>query len=155
MDSAIERDFAGGRFTFFLNVPGILAIERGPVTPAFRTREYPVSIFELYDEISLGIMLDSEGNPRRAPGARLFYGDLHNILEQALKGGNSGHRDGETFDVGPQLAARLVNETLPSSYEACMLLAWDILRAAITGVSLKKKAEPARPKSTRRSREDS
>jgi hypothetical protein len=148
----IEREFAGGKFCFALPVPGILAIEKGPLTPALRSREYPISLFQLYDEISAGIGLDASGAPVRLPGAHVFYGDLHNILEQALKGGNSGDRDGEQFEVGAQLAARLVNEHLPTNIEGCTLLVWDILHATIKGVSLKKSPEPAaKPKRTRRS----
>lgn len=154
MDTAIEREFAGGKFLFALPVAGILAIEKGPLTPALRSREYPVSLFQLYDEISAGIGLDAEGSPVRLPGAHVFYGDLHNILEQALKGGNSGDRDGEQFEVGAQLATRIVNEHLPTNIEGCTLLVWDILHATIKGVSLKKKAAQPKPKRTRRSAAD-
>lgn len=152
MDTAIERDFAGGRFTFYLSLPAILAVERGPVTPNLRVREYPVSIFQVYDELGAGIGLDGVGNPVLLPGARVFAGDIHNILERALTGGNSGDRDGDQFEVDGKLALRLINENLASNFEAYALLVWDILHATIKGVSLKKKEAPlARPKPRRRS----
>lgn len=150
MDTAIERDFAGGRFTFYLPLPAVLAVERGPVTPALRSREYPVSMFQLYDELSAGIAIDADGTLVRVPGASIFAGDLHNIIERALIGGNSGEKDGDKFEVDTKLASRLVNENLLRNFEGCALLAWDILHATIKGVSLKKKADPVKPK--RRSR---
>jgi len=151
MDTAIERDFAGGRFTFYLPLPAILAVERGPVTPNLRVREYPVSLFQIYDDLGAGIGLDTEGNPVLLPGARVFAGDIHNILERALVGGNAGERDGDQFEVDGKLALRLINETLPANIEAYALLVWDILHATIKGVSLKKKEQPVKPKPRRRS----
>lgn len=142
MDTAIERDFAGGRFTFYLPLSAVLAVEKGPLSPHLRVREYPVSMFQIYDELSAGIGVDGDGNLVRLPGSRIFAGDLHNILEQALKAGNSGERDGESFDVDGKLANRLVNELIQTSFEACALLAWDVLNATIKGIDLKKK-DPA------------
>lgn len=151
MDTAIEREFAGGRFTFYLPLPAVLAVEKGPVTPSLRVREYPVSVFQVYDELSVGIGLDVDGKLVRLPGASIFIGDLHNIIERALVGGNAGEKDGETFDVDAKLAARLVNENLMRNVEGCSLLAWDILHSLIKGVDLKKKDEPVKPKRQRRS----
>ena len=152
MDTAIERDFAGGRFTFSLPLSGILAVEKGPVTPALRVREYPVSLFQIYDELSAGIALDPDGNAVRLPGGRVYIGDVHNVLEQALRHGKRGERDGEAIEVDPSTANRLVNDTLAHNFEACALLVWDILHATIKGVALKKKvASPPKRKPTRRS----
>lgn len=142
MDTAIERDFAGGRFTFYLPLSAVLAVEKGPLSPHLRVREYPVSMFQIYDELSAGIAMDADGNLVRLPGARIFAGDLHNILEQALKAGKSGERDGETFEVDGRLANRLVNEQIQASFESCAILAWDVLNATIKGIDLKKK-DPA------------
>jgi len=142
IETAIERDFAGGRFWFALPVPAILAIERGPLTPSLRVREYPVSIFQLYDELSEGIGIDRDtGSPTLLPGARIFYGDLHNVLERALIGAGSGEKDGEDIKVEDKLASRMVADYLPRQIEACALLVWDILHATIKGVDLKKKPE--------------
>lgn len=152
MDTAIEREFAGGRFTFYLPLPAVLAVERGPVTPSLRSREYPVSLFQLYDDLSAGIVMDADGGLVRVPGSSVFLGDLHNIIERALIGGNAGDKDGETFEVDAKLAARLVNENLLRNFEGCALLAWDILHATIKGVSLKKKATPVEAKPKRRPR---
>jgi len=151
MDTAIEREFAGGRFTFYLPLPAVLAVEKGPVTPALRSREYPVSMFQLYDELSAGIAIDPDGSLVRVPGGSIFAGDLHNIIERALIGGNAGEKDGDKFEVDTKLATRLVNENLLRNFEGCALLAWDILHATIKGVSLKKKADPVKPKRQRRS----
>lgn len=151
MDTAIEREFAGGRFTFYLPLPAVLAVEKGPVTPSLRVREYPVSVFQIYDELSVGIGLDVDGKLVRLPGASIFIGDLHNIIERALVGGNAGEKDGEMFEVDAKLAARVVNENLMRNVEGCSLLAWDILHSLIKGVDLKKKDEPVKPKRQRRS----
>jgi len=142
-DTAIERDFAGGRFTFYLNLPAVLAVEKGPVTPALRLREYPVSLFQIYDELAAGIRLGENGQLIRAPGGFIFAGDIHNILERALIGGKSGTKDGISFEVDGRTAAQLVNDFLMREYEACALLAWDILHSTIKGIDLKKKAVAA------------
>ncbi len=139
MDTAIERDFAGGRFTFYLPLSAVLAVEKGPLSPHLRVREYPVSMFQIYDELSAGIGVDGDGNLVRLPGSRIFAGDLHNILEQALKAGKSGERDGESFEVDGKLANRLVNEQIQASFESCAILAWDVLNATVKGIDLKKK----------------
>jgi len=151
MDTAIQREFAGGRFTFYLPLSAILAIEKGPITPTLRSREYPVSVFQIYDELSAGMGVDQSGDLIRLPGARIFAGDLHNILEQALKAGKSGERDGDSFEVDGSLANRLVNEQIEAHFEACAVLAWDVLHATIKGIDLKKKAEQVKPKRQRRS----
>jgi hypothetical protein len=143
IETAIERDFAGGRFWFALPVPAILAIERGPLTPSLRVREYPVSIFQLYDDLSEGIGIDRDtGSPTLLPGARIFYGDLHNVLERALISAGSGEKDGEEIKVEDKLASRMVADYLPRHIEACAILVWDVMHATIKGVDLKKKADP-------------
>lgn len=156
MDTAIQRDFAGGRFTFYLPLTAILAVEKGPVTPSLRVREYPVSVFQIYDELSAGIGVDPDGKITRYPGSSIFAGDIHTILEQALRAGGSGERDGEDIAVDPTTANRLVNDTLGHNLEACALLAWDILHSTIKGVDVtppKKKAAPRKPRSPRPSSE--
>lgn len=143
MDGAIELDFAGGRFLFCLPVHAWIAVERGPTNPARRTREYPVSVFTIYDELSAGIGADpTTGEVSVLPGATVFWGDIQNILEQALAAGNAGEKDGDRFEVGVQLAARLVGEAMqPGKIASCVGTAWAVLHAAIKGIDLKKKPD--------------
>ncbi|WP_375187753.1 hypothetical protein [Sphingobium yanoikuyae] len=140
IETAIERDFAGGRFYFALNALAVIAVEKGPISPALRSREYPVSIFKLYNELSAGVGIDKQTEQAvMLPGANVFYGDLHHILERALICAGSGEKDGEEFKVEDRMASRLVNDYLPRHIEACALLVWDILHSTIKGIDLKKK----------------
>ena len=142
IETAIERDFAGGRFYFALPALAVIAVEKGPLSPGLRSRDYPVSIFRLYDELSAGVGVDnSTGEPVLLPGANVFYGDLHNILERALIAGGGGERDGAEVEVKDKLASRMVNDYLPRHIETCALLVWDILHATIKGSDLKKKPD--------------
>lgn len=154
-EMAIERDFAGGRFYFELPGLSVIAVEKGPVTPGLRSREYPVSIFRIYDELSAGVGIDRNTSEAvLLPGANIFYGDLHNILERSLIGGGIGERDGETFEVKDKLATRLVNDYLPRHIETCALLVWDILHATIKGIDLKKKQDETAVETQSPSQED-
>lgn len=141
MDGAIELEFAGGKFLFNLPAKAWLAVERGPVNPERRAREYPVSVFQIYDELSAGIAMNSEtGQVFLVQGAVVFWGDIQSILENGLIAGNSGEKDGDRFEVGAQLASRLVSEAMsPGKMAECAATAWSVLHAAIKGVDLKKK----------------
>jgi len=137
-DTAVDLDFAGGKFRFWLPGPQIFAVERGPV--ARRHEGYPRSIFAMYDQLSEGLGL-AEGRAVYVGGATALEGDIRNIILQGLIGGNSGMVDGEQIEVGPQLAAEMVQDNLYPARPLieCMHLAWAILNAAINGIDLKKK----------------
>lgn len=150
-DTAVELDFAGGKYRFWLPLPQVIAVERGPA--AHKHEGYPRSIFAMYDAISGGLGISEDG-PVYMGGATALVGDIRNIIMQGLIGGNSGLVDGEKVDVGPQVAAQLVNDNVFPARPLIegMHLAWAILSAAINGIALKKKAvTPAARKPRKRS----
>jgi len=138
-DTAISLDFAGGKYRFWLPMPQVVAIERGPV--AHKHEGYPRSIFAMYDQIAAGLGMADSGAVY-VGGATALVGDIRNIILQGLIGGNNGLVDGEEMPVGPQTAGELVAEyVFPARpLTEAMHVAWSILHAAIHGIDLKKKA---------------
>ena len=150
-DTAVELDFAGGRFRFWLPLPQIFAIERGPL--AHKHDGYPRSIFAMYDAISGGLGVSEDG-PVYMGGATALVGDIRNIILQGLIGGGGGSIDGDSIAVTPQIASELVSQYVypADGLSQAMHLSWLILNAAINGISLKKKpATPAARKPRKRS----
>lgn len=137
-DTAITLPFAGGEFCFWLPMPQIVAIERGPL--ANRHEDYPRSVFAMYDAISAGLGIGDDGAVY-VGGAEALVGDVRNIILQGLIGGASGTIDGDEIKVTPTVAAELVKQyTYPyANLTETMHLAYLILNAAIRGVQLKKK----------------
>lgn len=151
-DTAVELDFAGGKFRFWLPLPQIFAIERGPL--AHKHEGYPRSVFAMYDAISSGIGIRQDGGTVYVGGASALVGDVRNIILQGLIGGAGGVIDGDDIVVTPQIAAELVSQYVypADSLSQAMHLAWLILNAAINGIDLKKKrVAPAARKPRKRS----
>lgn len=138
-DTATTLPFAGGEFRFWLPMPQIVAIERGPL--ANRHEGYPRSVFAMYDAISAGLGISDDGGAVYVGGAEALVGDVRNIILQGLIGGASGTIDGDEIKVTPAVAADLVKQyTYPyASLTEAMHLAYLILNPAIRGVQLKKK----------------
>ena len=152
METRVEAAFAGGRYSFWLPMPRVVEIERGP--QGFRhDKRYPVSIFQLYDEISGGLATH-EGEPVYLGGGRAIIADARNVILQGLIGGGKALVDGQEIEVGSMRAAELVEaNTFPHSHAVeTMYLAWTILNAAINGVQLKKKEADEGPPKPSRSR---
>lgn len=152
METRVEAAFAGGRYSFWLPLPRVIEIERGP--QGFRhDKRYPVSIFQLYDEIGSGLGVH-EGKPVYIGGSHAIIGDARNVILQGLIGGGAGIVDGQEVEVGPMRAGELLEAyTFPNAPAVeVMFLAWTILNAAINGVQLdasKKKADHEPAKSPR------
>ena len=135
MHTAIDLDFAGQKFTFWLPLPRIIELERGGNAGKGK------SVFRMYDELGAGLGFAPDGAPVYISGGDARTEDMRNVIRLALMGGNS---DSNGDDVGPQRAAQLVEDYV---YPARPLvegvaLAWAILNAAINGVQVKKK-EPS------------
>ncbi len=150
METRVELAFAGGRYNFWLPMARVVEIERGP--QGFRhDKRYPISIFQLYDEIGGGLA-EHEGKPIYVGGGRAIIADARNVILQGLIGGGKALVDGQEIAVGSMRAAELLEGyTFPQSDAVeTIYLAWGILNAAINGVQVKKKqAEVAAPKHPR------
>ena len=134
MDTAAELDFGDGRYRFWLALPHIIELER---------KTGGKSVFAIYDQLGAGLGLDGE-TPIYLGGGAAMTTDIRETIRLGLIGGNSGMVDGEQIEVGPQRARELVDTyTFPARpIIEGQHVAWSILHAAITGISLKKKAEP-------------
>ena len=152
METRVEAAFAGGRYSFWLPLPRVIEIERGP--QGFRhDKRYPVSIFQLYDEIGAGLGVH-EGKPIYIGGGNALIGDARSVILQGLIGGGTGIVEGQEVEVGPMRAGEILEAyTFPNAPAVeALFLAWTILNAAINGVQLdasKKKAVDAPVKSQR------
>lgn len=151
METRVEAAFAGGQYSFWLPMARIVEIERGP--QGFRhDKRYPISIFQLYDEIGGGLAVH-EDQPIYVGGGRAILGDARNIILQGLMGGGRAMVDGKEVEVGPMRASELIEAYAFPARPAVetMFLAWTILNAAINGVQVKKKeagvTAPKRPRS--------
>jgi hypothetical protein len=150
MDTAIELDFADGRYRFWLPMPQIVALERGPSNNPY-PGAYPRSVFAMYEAMASGVAEDDEG-PKFLSNVSAFASDVIETIRLGLIGGNLGVVNGEEVEVGPILAGRLVREyAYPARpLEESLYVAWAILHAAIRGIQLKKKGEaPAKPRPKR------
>jgi hypothetical protein len=150
-DTAIELDFADGRYRFWLPMPQIVQLERGPVNKP-HAEAYPKSVFLMFDQMGAGLGFVGDA-PVYVGGGSALATDIAETIRLALIGGNSGTVSGEHFEVTPTMAAQLVRD---NTYPARpliegMRLAWEILHAAIAGVDVKKKVESPRPASLKRS----
>lgn len=143
-DTAVDIEFAGGKYRFWLPMPQVTAIERGPA--AHKHEGYPRSILSMYDEIGAGLGLAGDV-PIYMGGGNALVGDVRNIILQGLIGGASGVIDGEEQPVGPNVAARLVEDFVFPARPLVegMNIAWTILHAAITGIALDQKKSQDAP----------
>lgn len=142
METAVTLDFADGSYRFWLPLPQALELERN----------CGKSLFTIFDQVASGLGLIDD-KPVYATGGAAMVKDIRETIRLGLIGGNSAMVDGEEKPVGPQTAKQLVDDYV---YPARPLiegqyLAWGILKAAIEGVQLKKKAEPVKAKPRSRS----
>lgn len=156
MDTAIEKPFADGVYRFWLPLLQITEIER---TRGQRDRDdvlIPKSIFIIYDELSSGLAFDGE-KPIYIGGGRAIVKDAQAVIRGALLGGNQGLVNGEQIEVGSQRANELIEVyTYPNRpLIESVVLAWEILHAAITGISVKKKDAPASEEASLSAKEQS
>ena len=131
MDTAVELDFADGTYRFWLALPHVVELER---------KAGGKSVFAIYDQLGAGLGLDG-GAPVYLGGGAAMITDIRETIRLGLIGGGSAMVAGEEIEVGPIRARELVDEyTYPNRpMIEGMHIAWAILHAAITGISLKKK----------------
>ena len=132
MDTAVELDFADGRYRFWLALPHVVELER---------KCGGKSVFAIYDQLGAGLGLNDDA-PVYLGGGKAMITDIRETIRLGLIGGNSGMVDGSESEIGPQRARDLVDSyTYPNRpLIEGMHIAWAILHAAITGITLKKKA---------------
>ncbi len=143
MDTAVDLAFADGEYHFWLPLPQIIELER-------KTGE---SILVIEERLRGAIGVDGEDFVFLGGGSAKIT-DVRETIRLGLIGGNSAMVDGQEIEVGPVLAASLIDAyaypTRPLSEG--IVLAWRILHAAIHGVELKKKVtNPSEEKSQSRS----
>lgn len=134
MDTAAELDFADGKYRFWLALPHIIELER---------KTGNKSVFAIYDQLGAGLGLD-DASPIYLGGGAAMITDIRETIRLGLIGGNHAVVDGEQVEVGPIRARELVDlYTFPNRpIIESLHVAWSVLHAAITGIDLKKKAEP-------------
>ena len=133
MDTAVELDFADGRYRFWLALPHIIELER---------KTGNKSVFAIYDQLGAGLGLEGDSAVYLGGGAAMIT-DIRETIRLGLIGGNNAVVDGQQVEVGPIRARELVDlYTFPNRpiIEGAHI-AWSILHAAITGIDLKKKRD--------------
>ncbi len=144
-DTAVELDFADGKYRFWLPLPCAIELERNCGSPRSGDEPaQPKSLFTMYDQFSGGLALDG-GAPVYLGGGAAILKDVREVIRLGLIGGNCGKIDGEEVEIGPIRAKELVETyCFPARpFVESLYLAWSILHAAIVGIDLKKKASEA------------
>lgn len=140
-DTATDIQFGDGTYRAWLPLPQAVELERKCGLKDRDGKVHPKSLFTIYEEIGAGFGKDADDTLVFLGGASAIASDCNEVIRLGLIGGNNGP-DG---DVGPRRAGELVDlygyPARPLSEVAAT--AWKILHAAIIGISLKKKAEPA------------
>lgn len=137
MHTAVTLDFGGGRYRFFLPLARIVEIER---------LRGDKSILVMHEEMgsALGIEQGAEEPVFIGGGLGARIADISEVIRCAAIGGEQAEVGGETVSVSPLDASRLVADYVDGRpIEETLPVAWAILDAAIRGVRLKKKADPA------------
>lgn len=152
-DTSLELSFGPGTFRFWLPLPMVVRIERECGAPRQGDAPaYPKSIFTIYDQLSGGLGLKDDA-PVYLGGGAAIVNDVRQVLLAGLEGGNYGMVDGEEIEVGPIKARELLADYVFPARPLIesVHLAWAILHKAITGIDLKKKAEPDEAETPNRS----
>lgn len=129
-DTAVELDFADGRYRFWLALPHVIELER---------KCGGRSVFAMYDAMGAGLGVADDA-PVYMGGSTAMVTEIRETIRLGLIGGNCGEVDGAETEVGPNRARDLVESYV---FPARPLLeglhvAWSILHAAIIGIDLKK-----------------
>ena len=140
MDTAIELDFADGKYRFWFPWPQTFELERICGGKDSDGVLRPKSIFQIYDEFWHGMGLGDDGKAVFMGGGRANAADILAVIRLGLIGGNRGFVMGEEKEVGPLTAQQLVKDyCFPARPLAeSLAVAWAILNAAIEGIHLKK-----------------
>lgn len=134
-DTAVDLDFADGRYRFWLALPHVVELER---------KCGGKSVFAMYDAMGAGLGMAGDA-PIYMGGSTAMVTDIRETIRLGLIGGGSAMVDGSEIEVGPNRARDLVDTyTFPARpLTEGLHLAWSILHAAIVGIDLKKKAPDA------------
>jgi hypothetical protein len=135
-ETAIELEFGDGRYRFWLPMARIIEIERNCGDK---------SIVTMLDEMSaaMGWTAGDDPAPAFVGGGPVRIRDVAEVIRCGAIGGGLAPLDAKRL-VESYVDGRPLSETAE--------VAWAILTAAVWGVRLKKKVEPAEPvKPTRRS----
>lgn len=137
MDTAVNLEFGDATYRFWLPMARIVEIERLCGDK---------SILTMWEEFGAAVGIQKDD------GAAVFLGggasrikDVYEVIRCAAIGGGSCQCGDETKRVSALDAKALVDNYVDGRpYSETVPVAWAILNAAITGVSLKKKvSEPA------------
>ena len=140
-DTAVEFDFADGRYRFWLPLPEVVELER----------KTGVSILAIEERLRAAIGVDGDVSDPASDfvflgGGSATVTDVRETLRLALQGGGGGLVDGEEIEVGPIRARQLVETYVYPArpFAEGVVQAWRVLHAAIHGIQLssKKKPEP-------------
>ena len=125
LSTAIELDFADGRYRFWLGLPQ---------ANEFETKHG--SILRTEDTLRASIGLDADDNPVCIGGGDGTGQQVRDILRLGLVGGGWGIVDGERVEVSPNDAKALVERySWPERPLAEVApIAWRVLAAAVFGV---------------------
>lgn len=133
MDTAVDLKFADGEYHFALLLPQIFELERncgGPDSDGVRRGK---SIFQIYEELSQGIGISADDGFAFMGGGKANAKDIREAIRLGLIGGGQSPIDAKQLVDDYCFPVRPIAEGLG--------VAWAILRAAIEGVEVKKKAE--------------
>lgn len=146
VSTSVTIPFADGVYNFALPMPRLCELER---------KTGNTSVVEIYERMTQCVGKTEEGVFVFIGGASVMGVEVIETIRCGLLGGNHGEVNGEFLEVGPIAAKNLVeNYAYPSRpLKESIVVAWQILHAAIEGVQLeegsKKKAAPKGKRSTK------
>lgn len=140
-ETAISLPFADGEYRFWLPLPQVFELERTCGD---------VSVISMEERFRASIGVDEQGGFVFTGGGAAMVKEVRETIRLGLIGGATAMVDGAEVEIGPQRAKQLIEAycypVRPLSEG--VVLAWQILNAAIFGIRLKKKR--TRPKPWRR-----
>lgn len=147
METAVTAQFGDGEYLFWLPLPQIIELERLCDT----------TFLDLHERFEQTLGVHSESGDIAYVGGGPSTNAVLQIIRLALIGGKAGMVDGQDVEVGPMRAKQLLElYAYPARPLAeATALAGSIVMAAVRGVRLKKKADPAATESTSLSEKDS
>jgi hypothetical protein len=153
METATNLKFADGEYRFWLPWPQVLELERTCGFTMLDGSRRSKSIFEMFRELDNCFGVDNHGNPVFTGFGNANTLDIRETIRLGLIGGGEGIVGGEMVSVPPLTANQLIADyTYPARpMNESLGVAWEILRAAIYGIQVKKKEAEAVTPSKRRS----
>ena len=130
----ILLEFGGGRYRFFLPLKAEIEVER-------LCGNTPLGV--IYDEMSASVGIDKDTDaPVYLIGGQARRHYARHVIRLAAQYGGEAEVEGEVVMVSAIDATRLVEQHVDGcAYDQTIPVAWAILRATLSGISLKKKLE--------------